>query len=48
MREKVENDFLIDRRREVNELAYQRLRERYEIVVAPLEGKKWMALKNEK
>ncbi len=48
VREKVENDFLIDRRREVNELAYQRLRERYEIVVAPLEGKKWMALKNEK
>ena len=48
VREKVENDFLIDRRREVNELAYQRLRERYEIVVAPLEGKKWTALKNEK
>lgn len=48
VRDKVENDFLIDKRREANELAYQRLRERYEIVVAPLEGKKWMASKNEK
>lgn len=49
VRANVKNDFLIDKRREVNELAYQRLRERYEIVIAaPLEDKKRLALKNEK
>lgn len=34
VREKVKNDFLVDKRHEVNEFAYQRLRERYEIVIA--------------
>lgn len=48
VRERVKNDFLIDKRRQVNELAYRRLRERYEIVIAPLESKKRLVLKNEK
>jgi len=47
--EKVRSDFLVDKRREANELAYQRLRERFKIVIAaPPEDQERLALKNEK
>lgn len=49
VKEKIKNDFLVDRRRELNDLAYQRLRERYQIVIAaPAESQKQLALQNEK